>query len=135
MEIKKCTKCGRELPLDNFHWRNKAKGTRRSECKDCHNGQMHENYLKKKEQVNKIKQELGCQKCGYNKCLEVLEFHHKNPQEKETTIAQMIYHHYSQEQIKQEMDKCVILCANCHREFHFYEKTKGITLEQFWNLV
>ena len=37
METKICSKCGRELPLDQFNFRNKAKGTRRADCKDCHN--------------------------------------------------------------------------------------------------
>lgn len=31
-----CTKCGKELPIEEFNWRNKVKGTRRSECKYCH---------------------------------------------------------------------------------------------------
>ena len=37
METKICTKCGRELPVEDFPFRNKAKGIRRSNCKKCHN--------------------------------------------------------------------------------------------------
>ena len=48
METKICTKCGRELPIENFHWRNKEKGTRRSECKDCHN-----KYVSKRNEINR----------------------------------------------------------------------------------
>lgn len=40
METKICSKCGRELPIDQFNWRNKAKGTRRADCKECHSGYM-----------------------------------------------------------------------------------------------
>lgn len=40
METKICTKCGRELPLESFNWRDKSKGTRRADCKECHNGYM-----------------------------------------------------------------------------------------------
>ena len=43
----------------------------------------------------------------------------------------MISNNYSLDRVKEEMKKCIVLCANCHREFHHYEKTKGITLEQF----
>ena len=44
METKVCTKCGRELPLDQFNWRNKTKGTRRADCKECHCGYMKNQY-------------------------------------------------------------------------------------------
>ena len=40
METKVCTKCGKELPIEEFNWRNKSKGTRRSECKYCHSAFM-----------------------------------------------------------------------------------------------
>lgn len=73
----------------------------------------------------------GCQKCGYNKCIEALDFHHRNPDEKEYDIAQMIRNHRTQEAIVQEMQKCVILCANCHREFHFLERNKGISIDEY----
>ena len=48
METKKCSKCGRELPLSSFPWRNKSKGTYRSDCKECHS-----NY--KKNEIQKLK--------------------------------------------------------------------------------
>jgi hypothetical protein len=44
METKIRTKCKRELPIDDFNWRNKAKGTRRSECKYCHSAYMKAQY-------------------------------------------------------------------------------------------
>mgnify|MGYP003320115992 CR=1 FL=1 len=47
METKVCTKCGKELPLDQFNWRDKKKGTRRADCKDCHNGYMKNQYQQK----------------------------------------------------------------------------------------
>ena len=54
-----------------------------------------------------------CQLCGYNKCMEALEFHHFA--NKKFGISQKGYTR-SWEKVKEELDKCVLLCANCHRE-------------------
>lgn len=48
MDTKICTKCGKELPIVDFNWRNKEKGIRRSECKYCHCGYMKRKYQEKK---------------------------------------------------------------------------------------
>ena len=57
-----------------------------------------------------------CQKCGYNKpYLSVYCFHHKNPKEKEFGIAGMKRKY---EIMKKEVDKCILLCHNCHNELH-----------------
>lgn len=58
-----------------------------------------------------------CQHCGYDKNITALEFHHINPEEKEILPAKL----YSKpwEYAKQELDKCILLCANCHREEHY----------------
>lgn len=58
-----------------------------------------------------------CAICGYDKCIEALEFHHIDPNKKEFGIAAKGYTR-SFEKIKKELDKCVLLCANCHREIH-----------------
>lgn len=56
-----------------------------------------------------------CEKCGYNKNIHALEFHHINPNEKEFTISSK---NISFKDLKKEVDKCVLLCSNCHREIH-----------------
>lgn len=56
-----------------------------------------------------------CQICGYNRCQEALEFHHLDPQEKDFTISGGTK---SFKLLKPEVDKCILLCANCHREIH-----------------
>lgn len=56
-----------------------------------------------------------CEICGYNKCEAALEFHHLNPDEKE---FQLSGNTYSLEKMKKEVDKCILVCANCHREIH-----------------
>lgn len=60
-----------------------------------------------------------CKLCGYNKCLDALDFHHRDAQTKEFGIA------YSRRRepknkIFQEALKCDLLCANCHREQHSF---------------
>jgi len=55
METKICTKCGIEKSIDDFAWRDKAKGTRRSECKTCHSNYMKEKYKEKRQAIGEIK--------------------------------------------------------------------------------
>lgn len=57
-----------------------------------------------------------CQKCGYNKCLSALEFHHINPDEKEFMVTGSTVHNWNK--VLEESKKCALLCANCHREYH-----------------
>lgn len=56
-----------------------------------------------------------CQICGYNRCQEALEFHHLDPSQKDFTISGGTR---SFESLKPEVDKCILVCANCHREIH-----------------
>ena len=56
-----------------------------------------------------------CERCGYNKSISALEFHHKNPQEKDFSPSGKSI---SWERMKKEIDKCILVCANCHREIH-----------------
>lgn len=58
-----------------------------------------------------------CKLCGYNKCDKALDFHHVNPKEKDFNIGQNNTK-YRFEQLKLELDKCVLLCRNCHAEVH-----------------
>lgn len=57
-----------------------------------------------------------CIRCGYNRCLRALEFHHRNPNEKDLAISRSYCRRW--EVIRQELDKCDLLCSNCHREIH-----------------
>jgi len=56
-----------------------------------------------------------CEICGYSKCIEALHFHHKNENEKDFSIAGKSL---SFERLKEEVDKCVLVCSNCHSEIH-----------------
>lgn len=57
-----------------------------------------------------------CEICEYNKYIGALDFHHLNPEEKDFTISQ--YQHLCYEKLKKEVDKCMLVCSNCHREIH-----------------
>jgi len=64
-----------------------------------------------------------CEICGYNKCEGALEFHHKNPQEKDIEISKWNFNYNLDiNMFLKEVDKCMLLCANCHREQHYYNK-------------
>lgn len=58
----------------------------------------------------------GCNKCGYDKHPSALEYHHiDGRKDGELTVGNMIGSGYGDEKIEKELEKCVILCANCHR--------------------
>jgi hypothetical protein len=57
-----------------------------------------------------------CMLCGYNKCIKALELHHTDPHGKDFCISQMTTLKWSK--IFEEAQKCVMVCANCHREIH-----------------
>lgn len=101
-----CTICKREYIYDS------KKGHTLTKCNSC---AVNERRLKIKKQA--IEYKGGeCERCGYNKCLSALEFHHSDPDKKEFSLSGS--HCYSWEKIKKELDKCILICANCHREIH-----------------
>lgn len=56
-----------------------------------------------------------CCICGYDRCASAFDFHHVNPRDKDFTISSRMT---SWSRIKPELDKCTLLCSNCHREVH-----------------
>ena len=130
METKKCSKCGKILPVTDFNWRDKAKGTRRADCKYCHSQYMKDAYAKKQKEIQDLKAKFKCAKCGDDRGY-VLDFHHINPSEKDVEVSRMISNNYKLDKVYDEIKKCICLCANCHREFHYLEKEKQITLEEY----
>ena len=108
-------------------------------CKVCHNAKCKqwridnpEKYAKQyiknstskkqrvealKTEINKIK-ERGCSHCGFNRFPESLEFHHTDPTIKDVAISTMIHKAKKIDTILKEIEKCIVLCANCHIAFH-----------------
>jgi len=73
-------------------------------------------YIKKRKFINDYKLSKGCQVCGYNKCAEALDFHHSND-DKEFGIGNAVIAK-GFITIKKEIEKCIVLCRNCHAELH-----------------
>jgi predicted transcriptional regulator len=87
------------------------------------------NYIRLKDRRQQLKkmgvEYLGgkCIVCGYDKCIWALQFHHRNPKEKDFTIS--TYSNLGWEKIKKELNKCDLLCSNCHDELHYNEYISG----------
>lgn len=59
-----------------------------------------------------------CQICGYNRCLNALEFHHIDPNEKDISFGKVTANPTKREKLKEELKKCILLCSCCHKEVH-----------------
>lgn len=84
---------------------------------DDQRAKIEDGRVKYRDKRNKLLANLkkdGCSKCGYNKCDKALEFHHTDPNKKDSAISRL----HKTEDIIKEAEKCVLLCSNCHRELH-----------------
>ena len=146
MDTKICFHCKKELPLDEFRWKNKAKGQKHSWCKECEkkrDKQYYQESLTRKANVlentknQKIRnavivaqyRESGCKKCG-DKRSYVLDFHHRDSTTKNETINYLMKSG-GEQTLLNELKKCDVLCANCHREFHYLNKKFNISYEDW----
>lgn len=81
----------------------------------CDSCQTNKNRTQRKRQA--VQYAGGkCVICGYDRCLRALVFHHTDPEQKEYGIGG--YACCSPETLRDEIDKCVLLCSNCHAEVH-----------------
>lgn len=78
--------------------------------------------------VHRYKQACGCKKCG-EKRYWILDLHHTNPSNKNFDFQAGVSRKRST--LKDEMRKCIVLCKNCHYDFHQLERVNKITLEQY----
>lgn len=87
------------------------------------------NYERVKSHRQKVKEKAisykgnHCEKCGYDKCSWAFDFHHLDKNKKDFTLSSCLT--LSWDKIKKELDKCIMICANCHRELHYEEYIKG----------
>lgn len=63
-----------------------------------------------------------CSHCGYDKCINALEFHHIDPNNKIDSIASLISKARPIKMIREEASKCILLCSNCHKEEQYYNQ-------------
>lgn len=87
----------------------------RTRCKKCNVIAVQQRRSKVLEQL-KTESGAKCNECGYSVCLAALEFHHRNPAEKNFQLSSG--NTRSLAKMREESKKCVLLCANCHREVH-----------------
>lgn len=118
--LKTCTQCNVEKETTEFYHTSK----RRSKihlygyCKICAINKVKNHQLNFKQACLEYKQTNSCISCGYNKHTTVLDFHHLDPSQKEFNISKYKKYTNISEDLKQELDKCIVLCSNCHREIH-----------------
>lgn len=91
-----------------------SRGKRWYRCLKCGNeyGQKVRKSIKEA-----LVEEFGgkCQICGYNRCLSVLQFHHKDPKQKIKSVSQF----KTLVSAREEAQKCDLLCSNCHDEITY----------------
>ena len=106
----KCVDCGETNPGEFY-------GSKKQTCKKCHNVRL---IQKRTDMLDRGRNLLGnkCSICGYDKCSAALEFHHTDRSLKEFEIGGA---KYGWAKMKKEIEKCILLCANCHRELHYSE--------------
>ena len=120
MDNQKCNVCNIGLPMREFRCKN---GYYSHTCKKCQNRKGKLYYYKRREklieEINKHKLMVGCEICGWNKYSSALDFHHIDPSIKIDTVANLLNRgQHGISKILKEVDKCIILCSNCHRGLH-----------------
>jgi len=135
-----CIDCKLEKPFDNFPY-DKSRKRYLSVCKSCTSTRTQkykkQNPQKWKEYDNKRNKKCksiidGWKSSGCTKCKEtrvwVLDAHHIDPSQKDLSIGDI---GHGPNKLKEELKKCIPLCSNCHRDFHYQEKNLNITLKEY----
>lgn len=127
MEKKYCIICGKELQGSQRRYCSntcKQKGHREDEKKNPNT--TFSQTIRGMRRKLKLIEEMGgkCEICGYDKNISALEFHHKDPTQKDFQLDIRKMANTKWETLVEEAKKCSLLCANCHREIHHPEMTK-----------
>lgn len=119
--LRTCKVCGVEKPLELFANAGTTNGItyRRMTCSKCYTAAGTEKIRDRRKKLDEYKQTLACAGCGTTDH-RVLEFHHRDPSEKELEVSLML--NWSWKKMMAEVHKCDVLCANCHRILHYEER-------------
>ena len=129
---KTCNSCSKVLPLSSFYSNGKTNTgliKYKSNCIHCENSSRKNNFEELIHTYLDTKnQKYECIKCKYTGMFGSLDFHHRNPTEKEFNIgnsSSSISIERFISEIVPELDKCDLLCPNCHRQEHLMMGLKG----------
>ena len=135
--MKNCNKCGLDKNEDEFT-KNKSNNLS-SWCNSCKREKAREWYKANKNQIKEkqsgyrkerrkwfeeYKLTLKCERCGENHPA-VLDFHHLDPHSKEFTVSDQVWTR-NPKHVMDEINKCIVLCSNCHRKLHWNEKQNSL---------
>ena len=138
--MKTCNRCNVEKPLTEFY-----KNSKRvyPYCKACakqayakthyeNNKELYKQRSKASvknfiENYKEYKKTLKCSKCNESRpwCL---AFHHTDPTKKDMTVSNIVTYN-SRKKLQEEIDKCIVLCHNCHADLHYRERHVGEALK------
>jgi hypothetical protein len=123
--MKLCRYCNKYYPESRFGvaLTTKKKIYRRHKCKSCYRVTKQKLANKYRQWLIDYKKKHKCSECGIAD-YRVLELHHLH--NKKFTIAVGFYNHYGFKRIKEEVEKCIVTCANCHRILHYKERNNNI---------
>ncbi len=108
-----CKDCGETDPARFYVGGRKRIKVR---CRNCHNKDQISRFRAYKAKAVEYKGGK-CEVCGYGKCLAAMDFHHVDPKMKDPNWAGM--KNRPLDKIKDELDKCMLVCRNCHAEIHY----------------
>ena len=119
--MKTCFYCKIEKPISEFNRNGKQPNGKlklKPFCKECESKVVKERQRTVIRTAYSIthKEPFECSICSYSKNFTALEFHHLDPREKEFEIKNMT--NCSLDTAIREISKCILVCANCHREIH-----------------
>lgn len=112
-----CRQCKVDKEASCFEvFRMNGKDYQRKTCKDCKYGKQKERRVGIRDYILRYKANLGCCHCGYSDP-RALQFHHVDD-DKEINVGDAVKRGWSIERIQTEINKCAVLCANCHMIAH-----------------
>ncbi|MDP2652393.1 MAG: hypothetical protein Q8O94_04610 [bacterium] len=123
--MKKCDYCGISYPEEFFGVAatTSTKIYRRRKCRNCYRATKQALIQKHYLWLNEYKQKQGCSKCGITDP-RVLDFHHKKGEDKVFTVSG-VRREVGSGRLKKEIEKCIVICANCHRILHDEIRVNG----------